>query len=154
MFPFALLLFMSVSISSCDKLINDCADYACFTPPQPIFFQLYNDIDQDLLAADYFDLSKLEVKIVSSDESIRIDSIRVEGQYYLFTEKIGWEQGVSTYRFSYREEVLFDFQIEAKQVSENCCTFTEYEGINLSIESYEQLNDNNVGIVYRIFVAL
>lgn len=149
---FVAFLIVGLSLNSCD-LNDDCSDYACFTPPQPIFFQLYSESDQDLIASDTFELSSLKILDVSKDQFIKRDTLSVSGEYYLMGESIGWQDGLNDYQFTYGDKELFTFSIEANEISEDCCAYTEYGDISLSGSDFEELSNINTGLVYRVTVS-
>ncbi|GAB3332761.1 hypothetical protein GCM10027429_12490 [Marivirga atlantica] len=132
---------------------ENCDDIACFTPPNPIYFQLYSN-QSDFIASDTFQLSKLKVSPLSSDERLTLDTLVIEGNYYLRAEEIGWQQGLHNYGFMYGDEDLFTFSIDSNQISEDCCAYTEYNEILITGADYEELDSDIIDLVYKVYLNL
>ena len=147
------LLFIAL-LSSCSFFgMENCDDIACFTPPNPIYFQLYSN-QSDFIASDTFQLSKLKVSPLSSAERLTLDTLVIDGNYYLGAEEIGWQQGLHNYEFMYGVEDLFTFSIDANQTSEDCCAYTEYNEILITGADYEELDSDIIDLVYKVYLNL
>jgi hypothetical protein len=144
----AIFLMIGLSLNACD-VYDDC-----FTPPAPVYFKLYSDSKQDLLASDTFELRFLKIVDATRDQLIQKDTFSIDGAYYLTAESIGWQEGVNNYLFTYNDNELFTFSIQANQISENCCTYTVYEDVSISGSAFEEVNMTNLGTVYRVKISL
>lgn len=133
----ALLLSMATMIFTCIACnqLDDCSDFACFTPAPPLYFDLVNAEGDNVFGIGRYQIEQLEVldastnaaipyKLVTSDSTVEINSV-------------GWEDGEEVLSFMLDEAEIFTFSIHTEWVSEDCCNFPRQDEISLTGAAFE-----------------
>jgi hypothetical protein len=138
------------SFQSCQKI--NCEDYACFTPPQPFYFELLDSVThEDLFANGTLDSNQIEVFNIANNNKVDYKYIRADSNSAVVIYGIGWElertQVEVTLRVSTKD--ILNLYLDSESISENCCTFTRYHEIRIENANYEM--DKETGN-YKIYI--
>ncbi|MCZ4696032.1 hypothetical protein DWB61_15040 [Ancylomarina euxinus] len=124
--PFFMLTLFSLS-SCCYE--EECG--ACFTPPNYFVFELVDsDTGENLFTNRTFDSDDIEV-LDASDHSIEFAFIEENDINLIEINTIGWQTEIVNYRINIGSENIFDLYVDAKRLSEDCCSFTRYNEIEI-----------------------
>lgn len=138
-----------MTTQSC-KVINECEDIACFTPPSPFEFELVEKLTGENLFTNSTFKSN-DIKVVNLDDQSNVKFTFIDENDYniLQINIIGWKTEIVNYAIQIAEENIFNLYVEAKRLNENCCSFTRYNEIKIENSEFE-LNRTNE--IYKIFV--
>ncbi|MEM8928854.1 MAG: hypothetical protein AAGC45_11665 [Bacteroidota bacterium] len=129
---------------------EDCSDIACFTPPRSFQFEIIDKVSRDnvFTNATY---SREDIEVTDSRSGSAVEYTFVSDNEINLIEifSIGWETEVVNFHIALAEKTVFQLFVDAERRSEDCCSFTEYNAIELSGVEYEL--DNETG-VYRILI--
>jgi len=130
-----LLIFVGAGLlPSC----NSCENYACFTPPESFYFQIENNTGKTLLDEENFDLSAIDIVNTTAEKALQPKIFMLDSVSFVSADLIGWEEGENTYVFTYQDKPLFKVLINAREISEDCCTFTRYDEVLISDANAEK----------------
>ena len=149
-FVLSLFLLGVVSFQSCRK--SNCSDYACFTPPQPFYFELLDSATyEDLFANGTLDSNQIEVINIANNNKVDFKFVHADSLNVIVIYGIGWElertQAGVTLRVSNKD--ILNLYLDSESISENCCTFTRYHEVRIEKANYTK--DKETGN-YKIFI--
>lgn len=140
-------LLSLVLLISCNE---DCEDIACFTPPSPFTFELVGKTSgENVFTNGSFDPENIKVINLEDETEVEFQFIAENEENLLQIGEIGWETEEINYQVKISEEEIFQLYVDAERVSEDCCSYTDFNEIEIGNTEYEQ--DSETG-VYRIFV--
>ena len=140
-----IFILVLLSIISCSD--EECGE--CFTPPKFFIFDLVDkDSDENVFFSGKYSSDDIEV-LDASDHRVEFEFINYEDFNLIEIKTIGWQTETVNYRINIGEENIFDLYVDAERLSENCCSFTRYQEIEISNAEY--INDPLTGI-YKIIV--
>ncbi len=134
--------------------MENCDDIACFTPPLPFHFEILTSSSENISTLNNFELAKLSIYNETKQSNMEVDSIIVNDKMLITSDLIGWDDGVNTYRFDYDNVALYTLTVDAQTISEDCCTFTEYNEVSIIGGSSEKINNSLVENHYQVTTGL
>ena len=144
-----ILIFISMVLNQ--ACVNkDCEDRLCFTPPSTFIFELVDkSTGENLFTNGTYHSNELE--IVNSTDNSNIDFLFIDENDINLIQigTIGWESEIIECSLKINGSEIFGLYVDAKRVSENCCSFTLYDEFRIENTAYEY--DDQLGI-YRIFL--
>ncbi|MBK6263592.1 hypothetical protein JKA74_00990 [Marivirga sp. S37H4] len=149
---YLLALIMVVCLQSCNIFGDNCEDYACFTPPQSFHFELINSQEENALSDPAFDTNKLKVIRLEDEQSLNFDIETINEIEIIQVQQIGWEEGLKNYQFLYEDNALFVIRVDAESVSEDCCSFTQYNEKSLLNAEHTIVTNQAIDNHYRVTV--
>jgi hypothetical protein len=136
-----LLFSIALLLTSCDN----CSDIDCTTPPAPFQFELVDaTTGENLLSTEQISGSGLSLSDLNAQRSIRFEITDENGRMIITTNDIGWQTELLDIAFSLGGVTLFNFKVNAENVTEDCCNFTRYSDI--SVDGAESRVENSTGI--------
>lgn len=139
---FVLFLF-SFSLS-CNS--DDCSDIACNSGPAAFQLELVDSVSgENLFTNGTFEKSELSLRQISG-ENVGDWSFISENEVNIL--QIG-TSGNITYSVKISGEELFQVSIEAKPVTENCCSYTQVNDFQITGAEFDL--DEDTGI-YKILI--
>lgn len=144
------IFVLLLSFQSCRKI--DCVDIACFTPPQPFYFELLDSTThEDLFINGTLDSNQIEVFNITNNNDVDYNFILADSNRAVVIYGIGGElertQVEVTLRVSNID--ILNLFLDSESISNNCCTYTQYNEVRIKNANYEK--DNETG-VYQIFI--
>lgn len=134
-----------LTLNGCNKECNEC-----FTPPQPLLFELVSQESGDnLISNGTYTSNEIEIVNQSNKQSVEFSIAQNEGADLLNINTIGWETETINYLITAKNEFLFTLQLNAERISEDCCSYTKYSDIEISGSDYEINPETGI---YSIFV--
>ncbi|MBS2211047.1 hypothetical protein KEM09_06525 [Carboxylicivirga mesophila] len=128
---FLLILFAC----ACD-MVKDCP--ACMTPPKAFVFNMVdNGSGENLFTNGTFSIDDIQIKDVITQKSIEFDFIDENNLGYINLYSVGWQTEVVNCYVYHDDDVLFTFYVDAVRKSEDCCSFTDYNAIELEGAEFE-----------------
>lgn len=105
---------------------------ACFTPPNYFLFDLVDkDSGENVFASGRYSSDDIEV-LDASDHPVEFEFISYEDLNVIEIRTIGWQTEIVNYRINIAMENIFDLYVDAERLSEDCCSFTRYNEIEIS----------------------
>ena len=142
--PIFILAILSLVACSGDK---ECD--LCMSPPNFFTFDLVDkDSGENVFASGRYNSDDIEV-LDASGHRVEFEFVNYEDFNFIEIRTIGWQTETVNYRINIGEENIFDLYVDAERLSENCCSFTRYQEIEISNAEYT--NDPLTGI-YKIIV--
>jgi len=124
--PFFVLAFL---------LITACSDEecgACFTPPNYFVFKLVDsESGENLFSNRTFNPNDIEI-LDASDHPVEFTFIEENDINLIEIYTIGWQTEIVNYRVNIVSNNIFDLYVDAERRSENCCSFTRFNEIEIS----------------------
>ena len=131
---------------SCEK-VKECP--LCMTPPQMFVFDLVDDVSgENLFSNGTYDVANFKIKNVLNQQLLDFELIEEDGLGYVCLYSIGWQTEVVNCHFYYEDEELFTFYVDAVRKSEDCCSFTDYNAVELEGKEFELIKEKGVYTVY------
>jgi len=128
-------------------LMTACSDEECgecFTPPSFFTFDLVDsDTGENLFMNGTFNSVDIEV-LDASDNSIEFNFIGENDINVIEINTIGWQTEIVNYRINIAQENIFDLYVDAKRLSEDCCSFTRYNEIEISNAEYSLSTETGI----------
>jgi hypothetical protein len=122
-----------LAIHSCNEDCNEC-----FTPPQPLLFEVVSEDSRDNLISNGTYTSKdIEIVNQSNDQLVEFSISQNGDSDILNINTIGWQTETINYLITANDESLFTLQLNAQRISEDCCSYTKYSDIEISGSDYE-----------------
>ncbi|MDP5105050.1 MAG: hypothetical protein NWQ31_02635 [Polaribacter sp.] len=141
--PFLLIILLQ----NCS--LNDC-NQACFTPPNSFQFEFIDaTTKENLFTNKTFDEGDIKVINLADNTNIEFTFIDENDFNILGIGSIGWKTEIVECSIKVADKEILTLYVNAKRVSENCCSFTRFEEIRIENASYTL--DNQKGI-YTILV--
>lgn len=131
----SLLLILTLLFAACDSFIGqNCG--ACFTPPA--FFHI-NLIDKNtsvsIFSQQEYDLNNVVVVNADTDEKIGFYVVSENGYQLIVIDSIGWQTESVRAKIIINNTTLMNLDIEADRISDNCCTYTNFDKIEFDKEN-------------------
>lgn len=121
-----------LSLVACSD--EECGE--CFTPPNHFIFDLVDkDSGENVFASGRYSSDDIEV-LDASDRRVEFEFVNYEDFNIIEIRTIGWQTETVNYRINIGEENIFDLYVDAKRLSEDCCSFTRYKEIEISNAEY------------------
>ena len=140
-----LILFASL-LQSCDN--DDCG--ACFTPPQGFVFELVDaETGGNLFTSGIYNPEDISV-VNAVDDTERAFQFISENQLNVIQiQEVGWETEIVNLEIKIGEDTVFNLYVNAERTTDDCCSFTKYNEIEIRNTDFEL--DSQTG-VYKILV--
>ncbi|WP_321285492.1 hypothetical protein [uncultured Sunxiuqinia sp.] len=143
-----ILIFVGVFfiLEGCSKY-KDCG--ACFTPPEFFRFELVDKYTGvNLFTNETFNQDEIEI-LDSSNSSVEFNFVSENNINVIEIYTIGWQTEIVNYRVNISSENIFDLYVDAERLSEDCCSFTRFNEIEISNAEFTWNSRNDA---YRILV--
>ncbi|MDT0641479.1 hypothetical protein RM553_01420 [Zunongwangia sp. F363] len=135
--------------SACDSNSN-CEDYSCFTPPEAFEFEFIDATSgENLFTNGTFQEEDISITDQSEDSDVDVVFISENDYNILQVGSIGWETENTDYLIEIGEEVSFRLLVDADRVTEDCCSFTRINSVEIEGAEYERQEETGV---YQILV--
>lgn len=142
--PFFILAFFLMTACSDEE---ECG--ACFTPPNYFVFDLIDkDSGENVFSNGRFNPDDIEI-IDAADQLVEFSFVEENNINIIEINTIGWQTEIANYRINIVSDNVFDLYVDAERLSEDCCSFTRYNEIEIS--NAEFVLDPETG-VYKILV--
>jgi len=138
-----------VFIQSCTDF--GCDDNLCFSSPGAFNFELVDkSTGENLFSNGTYNSNAIE--IISAIDSSPIDYLFIAENNFnvIRVASIGWKTEIVEGILIVNDTEIIRFYVDAKRVSENCCSFTRYDDFRIENADYEY--DYQTG-VYKIQLA-
>ncbi len=146
----ALIYLLILLLQSC--ISNDCEDYACFSPPNPFIFELVDkSTGENLFTNGTYNSNEIEIFNTSDSSKIEYSFIDENNINIIQIGSIGWESEIVECWLQINNSVILVLFVDAKRLSENCCSFTRYDEIRIENAVYEY---NNQSGIYKILIEI
>lgn len=123
------LVFTFLLLTACSEE-EECG--LCMTPPNYFVFDLVdNSTGENLFRNGTFNSDDIEV-LDALDHPIEFTFIEENDINLIEIYTIGWQTEIVNYRINIASENIFDLYVDAERLSENCCSFTRYNEIEIS----------------------
>ncbi|MCU4163203.1 hypothetical protein [Carboxylicivirga caseinilyticus] len=137
---FAGLLILSSCKKECDP---------CMTPPAPFYFDIKDaESGENIFTSGIASSDDLELINTSTNESMDFDFIDDEDVNILMINSIGWKTEIISAKLLLDGEEVFTLTVDAERNSGNCCSWTEYNDIEISNADFTIDNIYGTYIVY------
>lgn len=142
-----LILFASL-LQSCNS--DDCGE--CFTPPQDFIFEFVDaETRENLFTTGVYNPEDITV-INDIDDTERAFQFISENQLNVIQiQEVGWETETVNLEIKVSEDTVFNLYVNAERTTDDCCSFTKYNEIEIRNAEFEL--DSQTG-VYKILVDL
>jgi len=123
--PFFILAFFLMTACSDEE----CGE--CFSPPAFFAFDLVDsESGENVFANGTFNPDEIEILDASGNQLV-FNFIDVEKFKLIEINTIGWRTEIVNYRINIGSENIFDLYVDAERLSEDCCSFTRYNEIEI-----------------------
>ena len=141
-----LLIFIVFTTQSCDK---DCDGYACMTPPNYFVFEIVDKTTgENLFSNGTYKQEDIEVVNMADNSDLEYSFISEDNANLIIINSIGWKTEKITVLVKISDEEIFSLYVDAERVSEDCCSFTRYNKIEIGISPWEKVESD----LYKIFI--
>lgn len=143
---FYFFLLSSFILTSCSNN-DECSDFSCSLPGQTFSFELLDSTtDENIFDSGEYSVSDITISDTDTDESINFATTSIDESFFIQLANIEDTQIVN-YTFKLNDTEIFTFYVDVERVTEDCCTFSRYNEINLENATYS-LNNN----VYEVYI--
>lgn len=123
------ILCATILFPSC---LDDCPE--CFTPPEPFLFELVDQsTGENLITNGTFLYENITFKKSGSDQLLEHRLIDERNENLILFNAVGWQTEQVTVQLLHDEELLFQFDVNAEVISNNCCTFTRFHEVDFGL---------------------
>ncbi|KGL63155.1 hypothetical protein [Polaribacter sp. Hel1_85] len=137
-----ILFFTCILLQKCTK--EDC-NSLCFTPPNQFNFEFVDaKTGENIFTSNSFDKNELNVINLENNSIVEFTFIDENDYNILSINSIGWKTESVNYSIQIANKEILNLYVEAKRLSENCCSFTRFETIKINNTNYTL--DNQSGI--------
>lgn len=144
---FILILPLILNIQGCN---NSCEDIACFTPPEPLMFELVDKgTKENLFTSGAYKPEDITMINLATEKSVNFTFITDNGVNLIQQNNIGWQTETVRFSINHLNDLIFELYVEAERLTENCCTFTRYNVIRIQYAEVEPIPNTSI---YRILV--
>ncbi|SFU49851.1 hypothetical protein SAMN05216480_105106 [Pustulibacterium marinum] len=143
------LLLAVFAMQSC--LDDDGCEMACFTDPQPFFFEIVDaTTGENLFTNGTYTEADIDVyNTLNNNNSVTYSFISEDDLNLLTIHSIGWVTETVDLDIQLADVSMFSLYVDAERISEDCCSFTRYNEVEITNTTFEY--DAETGI-YTIFV--
>lgn len=143
----AFFFFILSFIIACDD--DDCKDIACFTPPNYFNFEILDKITgENLYTNGSLQADKLKVFNAVTKVPMDFQFIKENNANFIVLNSVGWQTEKTTVTFELKEEMFFNFYVDAERKYEKCCSFTVFNETKVEMIPFEFDASKNL---YSIF---
>lgn len=141
----AIILFATIItvFQGCTGNDEECAP--CNTPPQSFMFNIVNDETNKNIFSEG-ELKSSDIEIINTDDNKKIEDkfIFIDGNNlnYIQIPFIGWKTEKVNLMFKVKDKEIFMLFVDAERLTEDCCTFTRYNKVEIKGAKYEQGKNN------------
>ncbi|MGK7389181.1 MAG: hypothetical protein ACNS60_02480 [Candidatus Cyclobacteriaceae bacterium M2_1C_046] len=129
---------------------HDCEDVACFSSPDPIYFELIDKgTRENLFTNGTYKPEDINIIDVATEQPVISNFITENGVNLIQLNSIGWQTETVIYSINHLDTRLFELYIEAERLTENCCSFTEYNSIRIQYAEVEPVPN---ALLYKILI--
>ena len=145
-----LLTALIIILQSCINDDNDC-NKLCFSPPESFRIEIVDKTSGENLFTNgtYESINIKITDILNNNKSVEFTFISENNLNLIQIGSIGWKTEIVNLKIDISNKHIFDFYVDAKRKSENCCSFTQYNEISITQSEFEL--DTQTGI-YKILV--
>jgi hypothetical protein len=141
----ALFILAFFLMTACSN--EECGE--CFSPPNYFVFELVDsNTGENLFTNETFNPEDIEV-LDASDHPVEFSFIDENDINLIEIYTIGWQTEIVNYRINIASENLFDLYVDAERLSEDCCSFTRYNEIEISNAEFSLSAETEI---YKILV--
>lgn len=117
---------------------NTCEDIACTTPPAQFQFEFRDATTlENLFSSEQINQNDLSVQDQNSGRMIQYNLQEENGRKLLVINDIGWQTETVRANFALEGATLFNLYVDAEVISEDCCSFTRFNEVELTGASFE-----------------
>lgn len=142
-----LFLILSTTLQNCTN--KEC-DKLCFTPPNTFQFEFVDaKTGENLFTNKTY--KKSDIKVINLVDNTNISFTFIDENDYniISIGSIGWKTEIIKYSLEIANKEILILTVDAKRLSENCCSYTRFDEIK--IENTNFTFDNQKGI-YTILI--
>ncbi|RXG29950.1 hypothetical protein [Leeuwenhoekiella marinoflava] len=145
---YLVLIVIASLFQSCKN--DDCGE--CFTPPQGFIFELVNtETGENIFTNDTYDPEDIAIVNTINDTEREFQFIAENQIDLIQISKVGWETEIVNLEVKVGEDTVFNLYVNAERTTDDCCSFTKYNEIEIRNAEFEL--DSQTG-VYKILVDL
>lgn len=137
-----ILLLQNCNLNDCNKL--------CFTPPNSFQFEFIDATTKENLFTNKT-YNKNDIKVVNLENDTNLEFFFIDENIYniLSIGSIGWQTEIVTCSIEIAGKQVATLYVNAKRISEDCCSFTRFEEVKIENASYSL---NNQEDLYTIII--
>ena len=144
-----LAIIILILTQSCKKE-NECEDLSCFTPPEPLNFELVDKLTgENLFENGTYDPNDIRVINLDNQGAVYFTYIHENNYNIIMINAIGWKTETVNYAININNENIFRLFVNAERLNGECCDYTEYKEIQIKNSEFE-LNQSTG--IYKILV--
>lgn len=137
-------------ISLLASCTNESKCPACMTPPAPFYFELVDkDSNQNLFTAGLAEANDLTLIDTETEKELEFSFIDENNVNIIRINSIGWTTEVVKAELSLNNEKIFTLNVDASAKSDDCCTWTEYNSVEIDHQDFSL--DKTTG-VYKVYL--
>ena len=141
-----LILFVTTLfiLSSCKEECDPC-----MTPPSPFYFEIRDaETDVNIFTSGLANPDDLRLINASTNEDIEFDFLDENDYNVIMIGSIGWQTEIIAAKLFLADEEVFTLNVDASRKSGDCCSWTEYNDIEIEGADFTQDNISNSYVVY------
>lgn len=140
------IIFLT-SLTSCKE---NCENQSCFTAPSNLVLNLVAaSTGENLFTSETFSKSEISVTNTQNGTPIIFDFTSNTATTLLEIGDIGWQTETVQAAINVGKEKTINIRVAAERITEDCCQFTQYNGV--VVENAVVQLDSDTG-VYTVFV--
>lgn len=141
----AFLLILALTQACKDDVCDEC-----FSPPQTFLFDVVSkDTGENLFTNGTYQPSQIEITDLVGGNAVDFTFIDENDSNLISINSIGWQTEEVNISVAVDGKSIFTLQVDAKRVTEDCCSFTRYDEVAIHDASFEF--DDDAG-VYKILL--
>ncbi|QDO92870.1 hypothetical protein FNB79_02390 [Formosa sediminum] len=128
-------------ILSCTLIFYNCNQddvVSCFTPPNPFYFEIVDKTTgENVFTNGTYNSEDITLtNILSNNDSVEFNFIDEDSYNIIEINSIGWQTEIVNFELKIEDETIFNLYVNAKRKSENECSFTTYNEIEIQNAEY------------------
>jgi len=119
------------------------------TPPSPFYFEIRDaETDVNIFTAGLADPQNLRLINASTNEDIEFDFLDENDYNVIMIGSIGWKTENIAADLFLADVKVFTLNVDATRQSNDCCSWTDYNDIEIEDADFTQDNNSNSYVVY------
>ncbi len=143
------LLMVLISTFFLVSCLNDSECDPCFTPPEPFYFEIKDaTTDENIFTSGAANSSDLKLINESTGENMEFDFISENDVNIVMINSIGWKTETVSAKLLLNDDEIFTLMVDADRKSNDCCSWTRYNNIEIQNADFTKDNNTDTYIVY------
>lgn len=147
---FTLLFLFVLLFSQACKDDDNCSEVACFTPPEPFYFELVDKTSgENLFTNETYNANDISLVDLDDQSAVEFTFQDENNTNLIRINTIGWETETVAYSIQIATKSVFELYVTAERSTDGCCPNTDFTEIRIEKADFELNKESGI---YTIFV--